>query len=101
MILLAVGPGPGALHAPEIIRELVAAGHRVEVELQSNAKYFVGPAAFAALAPVVEKPSETPEAVIFAPPTPVNWRVSPEVWTMESLSIRPPQVVGRSWSPLS
>ncbi len=67
MILLAVGPSPGALHAPEIIRELAAAGHRVEVVLQPNTEYFVGPAAFMVLMPVVEKPTEPPEAVIFAP----------------------------------
>lgn len=67
MILLAVGPGPGALGTPEIVRELAAAGHRVEVTLQPHAELFVGPAAFASLAPVVEEITEPPEAVIFAP----------------------------------
>jgi phosphopantothenoylcysteine decarboxylase/phosphopantothenate--cysteine ligase len=67
LILLAIGPGPGALRASEIIRELAAAGHSVEVVLQPNTKYFVGPAAFMALAPVVDEPTEPPEAVIFAP----------------------------------
>ncbi|MDQ4063466.1 MAG: bifunctional phosphopantothenoylcysteine decarboxylase/phosphopantothenate--cysteine ligase CoaBC [Actinomycetota bacterium] len=67
MILLAIGPSPGALRAPDIIRELATAGHRVEVVLQPNTEYFVGPAAFMALAPVVEEPTELPEAVIFAP----------------------------------
>ena len=67
MILLVIGPGPGALRAPDIIRELATAGHCVEVVLQPNTEYFVGPAAFTALAPVVEEPTELPEAVIFAP----------------------------------
>ena len=69
MILLAVGPGPGALETPEILRELAAEGHRVEVVLRPRAELFVGPAAFASLAPIVEEPTEPPEAVVFAPAT--------------------------------
>lgn len=67
MILLAVGPGSGALKTPEITRELTAAGYGVEVILQPRAELFVGPAAFASLAPVVEETTEPPEAVMFAP----------------------------------
>lgn len=67
MILLSVGPGPGALRTPEIVRELASAGHRVEVVLGRNAEHFVGPAAFAAS--VVEEATEPPEAIIFAPAT--------------------------------
>ena len=69
MILLAVGPGTGALRAPEIARELVSAGHDVEVALEPRTKLFVGPAAFAGLAPVVEASSAPPDAVVFAPAT--------------------------------
>jgi phosphopantothenoylcysteine decarboxylase / phosphopantothenate---cysteine ligase len=69
LILLAVGPGQGALWTPAIVRGLAAAGHHVEVMLGPNADRFVGPAAFASLAPLVEESTETPEAVIFAPAT--------------------------------
>ncbi|MCA1737257.1 MAG: bifunctional phosphopantothenoylcysteine decarboxylase/phosphopantothenate--cysteine ligase CoaBC [Actinobacteria bacterium] len=69
MILLVVDPGPGALRTPEIVRELVAADHRVEVVLQPHTKHFIGAAAFATLAPVVEEATEPPYAVIFAPAT--------------------------------
>lgn len=69
MILLSVGPGPGALRTPEIVRELASAGHHVEVVLGQGTEHFVGAAAFATLAPVVEEATETPEAVIFAPAT--------------------------------
>ncbi len=69
MILLAVGPGPGALQAPEIAHQIASAGHRVEVTLEQGAGYFVGPAAFLASAPVVEVVTEVPEAVVFAPAT--------------------------------
>ncbi len=69
MILLSVGPGSGALRAPEIACELVSAGHRVGVTLGHKTGCFIGPAAFAALAPVVEEAGELPEAVIFAPAT--------------------------------
>lgn len=69
MILLAVGPGLGALYTPKIARELVSTGYRVEVALVQGAGHFVGRAAFAALAPVVEEVTEPPGAVIFAPAT--------------------------------
>ncbi len=69
MILLSVGPGRGALRAPEIVRELASAEHRVEVVLERGAEHFVGPAAFTPLAPVVGETTEAPEAVIFAPAT--------------------------------
>lgn len=67
MILLAVGAAPGALKVPEVARELSEAGYRVEVILQPETRYFVGPAAFAGSAEVVEKAHQAPEAVIFAP----------------------------------
>ena len=67
MILLAVGPGLGALEAPKIARELTDAGHRVEVALEPGADRFVGSAAFPA--PVIEEATEAPEAAIFAPAT--------------------------------
>jgi phosphopantothenoylcysteine decarboxylase/phosphopantothenate--cysteine ligase len=69
LILLSVGPGLGALRAPEIARELVKTGRRVEVALGQGAEYFVGPAAFATSVSVVEEVAEHPEAVIFAPAT--------------------------------
>ena len=59
----------GALQAPKIARALASAGHRVEVALGQGAKRFVGSAAFAASAAVVEEATELPEAVIFAPAT--------------------------------
>ena len=65
MILHSVGPGPGTLAAPEITREFVGTGRWVEVILEPGARRFVGPAAFEA--PIVEGPSEPPEAVVFAP----------------------------------
>ena len=69
MILLSVGPAPGALGTPAISREIVAAGHRVEVILEPNTWHFVGPAAFGDNVHVVPEPSEPPEAVLFAPAT--------------------------------
>ncbi|MDP8926011.1 MAG: bifunctional phosphopantothenoylcysteine decarboxylase/phosphopantothenate--cysteine ligase CoaBC [Actinomycetota bacterium] len=65
MILLAVGPGPGALRAPQIARELSEAGQEVRVLLGSKATSFVGPAAFGGR--IVEEAADTPEALIFAP----------------------------------
>ena len=62
-----VGPGAGALQAPDTIGDLVSSGYRVEVILGQGTERFVGPAAFAGLAPVVEGPTEAPEALIFAP----------------------------------
>ena len=67
MILHFVGPGCGALTAPEIAREISEAGRRVEVVLEPGARYFVGPAAFGC--PAVREPSEPPEAILFAPAT--------------------------------
>lgn len=57
------------MRAPEICRELVSAGHGVEVVLEPRANLFVGPAAFASVASVVEAPTSAPTAVIFAPAT--------------------------------
>ena len=67
MILHSVGPGRGALAAPEIAREIANSGHRVEVVLQPETRHFVGGAAFAGYAELVDEPSQTPEAVLFAP----------------------------------
>ena len=67
MILHSVGPGPGALAAPEISREISASGRRVEVMLEPGAGRFVGASAFEGS--TVEEPSEPPEATLFAPAT--------------------------------
>jgi phosphopantothenoylcysteine decarboxylase/phosphopantothenate--cysteine ligase len=67
LILHRVGPGPGTLAAPGISREIAGAGHRVEVILEPHARRFVGPAAFSGEVRLVDEPSETPEAVLFAP----------------------------------
>ncbi len=67
MILVSVGPTAGALAAPSLARELSAAGHEVQVILEPGTEYFVGPGAFSALLRVVEAPSDTPQAVVFAP----------------------------------
>jgi phosphopantothenoylcysteine decarboxylase / phosphopantothenate---cysteine ligase len=67
LILHSVGPGPGALVAPEIAREISRAGRPVEVVLEPGAQSFVGPAAFGG--PVMEQPSEPPEVILFAPAT--------------------------------
>lgn len=64
-----MGPGPGALAAPEISREIADAGHRVEVILEPHTRRFVGPAAFSGQVRLVDEPSEPPEAVLFAPAT--------------------------------
>jgi phosphopantothenoylcysteine decarboxylase / phosphopantothenate---cysteine ligase len=69
LILLSIGPGRGALRAPEIVHELTSAGHRVEVVLERGAEHFVGSAAFGPLAPVVLEPTEIPEGIVFAPAT--------------------------------
>src|SRR5215218_1338208 len=66
LILHLVGPGPGALTAPEIAREIAGSGRRVEVILEPGARHFVGPAAFEN---PVDEPSELPEAVLLAPAT--------------------------------
>jgi phosphopantothenoylcysteine decarboxylase/phosphopantothenate--cysteine ligase len=67
LILHWVGPGPGALAAPEIAREIAGTGRRVEVILAPRARRFVGTAAFAAS--IVREPSEPPEAILYAPAT--------------------------------
>jgi len=67
LILFSVGPGPGALSAPGISRELREAGLDVEVILAPGSRAFIGSVAFADAAPVVETPSWTPKIVLFAP----------------------------------
>jgi phosphopantothenoylcysteine decarboxylase/phosphopantothenate--cysteine ligase len=67
LILHLVGPGRGALAAPEIAREIAGSGRRVEVILEPGARLFVGPAAFEDR--IVDEPSELPEAVLYAPAT--------------------------------
>lgn len=67
MILCSVGPGRGALSAPETCRLLTEAGHRVEVALEQKTSNFVGPAAFAGYATVVPEPTEIPQALVFVP----------------------------------
>src|ERR687898_1165258 len=57
---------------PAVASEIAATGNRVEVILGQRARRFVGPAAFRDVA-LVDDPSETPEAVLFAP-APVNPR---------------------------
>ncbi len=68
MILISVGASSGALAVPAVAHELAAEGHQVEVILEGEAILFVGPAAFGG-ASLVDEPSETPEAVLFAPAT--------------------------------
>ena len=69
LILLSVGPTPGALAIPSAAREIAGAGHRVEVILEPETRRFVGPAAFCEPVALVDEPSEDPEAVLFAPAT--------------------------------
>ncbi len=68
MILISVGASSGSLTVPAVARELAENGHQVEVILEGKARLFVGPAAFGRVA-LVDEPSETPEAVLFAPAT--------------------------------
>jgi phosphopantothenoylcysteine decarboxylase / phosphopantothenate---cysteine ligase len=68
LILISVGAAPGALTIPAVARELAEAGQRAEVILGQQARHFVGPATFGD-ATLVEEPSETPEAVLYAPAT--------------------------------
>jgi phosphopantothenoylcysteine decarboxylase / phosphopantothenate---cysteine ligase len=51
---------------PAVASEIAGTGNRVEVILGQRAHRFVGPAAFGDVA-LVDDPSETPEAVLFAP----------------------------------
>ena len=72
MISVQVGPGRGALHAPEIARILSEAGHEVEVHLTGGSREYVGPAAFYAedVSEVSVDPLEPrgePHALVFAP----------------------------------
>jgi phosphopantothenoylcysteine decarboxylase/phosphopantothenate--cysteine ligase len=69
LLLHSVGAAPGALAAPDISREIAAGGHRVEVILEPNTPYFIGPAAFEDPVRPVQQPSEAPEAILFAPAT--------------------------------
>ena len=69
MILASVGPTAGALRTPEILRDLAAAGHELQVILEPRTERFVGPGAFAPLSRVVGAPSGVPVAVLFAPAT--------------------------------
>jgi phosphopantothenoylcysteine decarboxylase / phosphopantothenate---cysteine ligase len=68
LILISVGAAPGALAIPAVARELADAGQQVEVILGQKARHLVGPAAFGD-ATLVDDPSETPEAVLYAPAT--------------------------------
>ena len=68
MILISVGAAPGALAIPAVARELAEAGQQAEVILGQRASHFVGPAAFGD-ATLVDEPSETPEAALYAPAT--------------------------------
>jgi phosphopantothenoylcysteine decarboxylase/phosphopantothenate--cysteine ligase len=64
--VISVGPAPGALAAPNVVREIADAGHRVAVTLEPGTRNFVGPAAFGDGVPV-DEPAGSPEAVVFAP----------------------------------
>jgi phosphopantothenoylcysteine decarboxylase/phosphopantothenate--cysteine ligase len=66
LILISVGASPGALEIPAVGSQIAETGNRVEVILGRRARRFVGPAAFRDVA-LVGDPSETPEAVLFAP----------------------------------
>jgi phosphopantothenoylcysteine decarboxylase / phosphopantothenate---cysteine ligase len=68
LILISVGAAPGALAMPAVARELAEAGHQAEVILGPQARHYVGPAAFGD-ATLVDEPSETPEAALYAPAT--------------------------------
>ncbi len=67
MILLSVGPAPGALSVPQIVGEITETGHRAGVILEPGARHFVGPAAFAGVAEVLEADTEPLEALVFVP----------------------------------
>jgi phosphopantothenoylcysteine decarboxylase/phosphopantothenate--cysteine ligase len=68
LILISVGASQGTFEIPAAARELADAGHQVEVILGQKARRFVGRAAFDG-ATLVDVPSETPEAVLYAPAT--------------------------------
>ncbi|MGH3088192.1 MAG: bifunctional phosphopantothenoylcysteine decarboxylase/phosphopantothenate--cysteine ligase CoaBC [Rubrobacteraceae bacterium] len=67
MILLFVGPSSSSLEAPRIASRLSEAGHEIQIILEPRVRRFVGPSAFAGFSELVEKPSEVPQAVLFAP----------------------------------
>jgi len=67
LILHSVGPGTGALSAPDISRALCEAGLEIEVVLEPGSRSFIGLAAFAGITALVEKPSENPGILLFAP----------------------------------
>lgn len=69
MILLRVGPTAGALQLPRAAADIAAAGHDVEVILEPGSRHFVGPGSFSSPARVVDRPTDAPEAVLFAPAT--------------------------------
>ncbi len=69
LILCSVGPGLGVLEIPEVCRQLSLAGHRVEVILEPGTRNFIGPAAFAGFANVVDAPGEDVDTLLFAPAT--------------------------------
>jgi phosphopantothenoylcysteine decarboxylase / phosphopantothenate---cysteine ligase len=68
LILISVGAAPGALVVPAVARGLAEAGREAEVILGRRARHFVGPAAFGD-ATLVNEPTSTPEAVLYAPAT--------------------------------
>jgi phosphopantothenoylcysteine decarboxylase / phosphopantothenate---cysteine ligase len=68
LILISVGAAPGALAMPAVARGLAEAGREAEVILGRQARHFVGPAAFGD-AILVNQPTRTPEAVLYAPAT--------------------------------
>jgi phosphopantothenoylcysteine decarboxylase / phosphopantothenate---cysteine ligase len=68
LIQISVGAAPGALVIPAVARALADAGQQAEVILGPQARHFVGPAAFGDAA-LVDEPTKTPEAVLYAPAT--------------------------------
>ena len=72
MISLQVGPGGGALHAPETVRILSEAGHEVGVHLSGGSREYVGPAAFygedvSGVGVDLDESHGEPDALVFAP----------------------------------
>ncbi len=55
------------METPKLCSGLSRAGHQTEVFLEPGTRNFVGPAAFTENAAIVGSPTETPEALIFAP----------------------------------
>jgi phosphopantothenoylcysteine decarboxylase / phosphopantothenate---cysteine ligase len=69
VILLYVGPAPGALAAPEIARGLRTADFSVEVVLEERTNEFIGPAAFEGAVSAPGGDALEPAAVVYAPAT--------------------------------